>query len=208
MILQAAEMLALDLSRSWLIGDAPRDVEAGRAAGCRTILFTDDSLPPSPAAGAATAVEPDFEVSSLAQAMDVIEANRDAPRRAPASADATPPSEHTIASALVGAPATAPPPQPPDPIQPEASPTPPPSLARVETLLDEILHELRRRDGRVEEDFSVSKLLAGIVQVLAIGLVFVAYLNRDDVDRFYPLILFSLFVQMLVVALLIMGKQR
>lgn len=33
MILAAAEDLALDLSRSWLIGDAERDIEAGVAAG-------------------------------------------------------------------------------------------------------------------------------------------------------------------------------
>src|SRR5688572_2572686 len=33
MIHSAAEALALDLSRSWLVGDAPRDVEAGKAAG-------------------------------------------------------------------------------------------------------------------------------------------------------------------------------
>jgi D-glycero-D-manno-heptose 1,7-bisphosphate phosphatase len=33
MILQAAEDLGLDLSRSWLIGDAPRDIEAATAAG-------------------------------------------------------------------------------------------------------------------------------------------------------------------------------
>jgi len=37
MLLQAASDLGLDLERSWLIGDAPRDVAAGRAAGCRTI---------------------------------------------------------------------------------------------------------------------------------------------------------------------------
>ena len=35
MIHQAAEALALDLTRSWVIGDAPRDIEAGKAAGCR-----------------------------------------------------------------------------------------------------------------------------------------------------------------------------
>lgn len=33
MILAAAADLGLDLSRSWFIGDAPRDIEAGRAAG-------------------------------------------------------------------------------------------------------------------------------------------------------------------------------
>src|SRR5438874_2327031 len=37
MILEASRKLALDLSRSWLIGDVPRDIEAGHAAGCRTI---------------------------------------------------------------------------------------------------------------------------------------------------------------------------
>ncbi len=39
MLLQAAEDLNIDLVRSWLIGDAPRDVEAGLRAGCRTILL-------------------------------------------------------------------------------------------------------------------------------------------------------------------------
>lgn len=33
MLLAAAEMLHLDLTQSWLIGDAPRDLDAARAAG-------------------------------------------------------------------------------------------------------------------------------------------------------------------------------
>lgn len=42
MILDAAAAMSLDLSRSWLIGDAERDCQAGRAAGLlgRTILLT------------------------------------------------------------------------------------------------------------------------------------------------------------------------
>lgn len=39
MLLQAALDLELDLVRSWLIGDAERDVVAGRTAGCRTVLI-------------------------------------------------------------------------------------------------------------------------------------------------------------------------
>lgn len=39
MLLLAAEEHAIDLQRSWMIGDSGRDVEAGRAAGCRTILI-------------------------------------------------------------------------------------------------------------------------------------------------------------------------
>jgi D-glycero-D-manno-heptose 1,7-bisphosphate phosphatase len=39
MLKLAAEELGLDLSRSWMIGDSSRDIEAGRAAGCRTIFI-------------------------------------------------------------------------------------------------------------------------------------------------------------------------
>lgn len=36
MLLRAADELGLDLQRSWMIGDSPSDVEAGRRAGCMT----------------------------------------------------------------------------------------------------------------------------------------------------------------------------
>lgn len=38
MLLEAARDLGLDLARSWMIGDRAADLEAGRRAGCRTIL--------------------------------------------------------------------------------------------------------------------------------------------------------------------------
>jgi histidinol-phosphate phosphatase family protein len=38
MLLTAAKQHGLDLAASWMIGDHERDVEAGRRAGCRTIL--------------------------------------------------------------------------------------------------------------------------------------------------------------------------
>jgi len=39
MLIEAAEDLKLDLRRSWIVGDRGRDIEAGRRAGCRTILL-------------------------------------------------------------------------------------------------------------------------------------------------------------------------
>ncbi|HSX95189.1 MAG TPA: HAD family hydrolase [Hydrogenophaga sp.] len=39
LLLRAAQRLDLDLSRSWMVGDTLDDVEAGRRAGCRTILY-------------------------------------------------------------------------------------------------------------------------------------------------------------------------
>jgi histidinol-phosphate phosphatase family protein len=39
MILDLAADLDLDLKASWMVGDAETDVQAGRAAGCRTALI-------------------------------------------------------------------------------------------------------------------------------------------------------------------------
>ena len=38
MLLKAAEDFNIDLSQSWMVGDDERDMEAGKAAGCRTVL--------------------------------------------------------------------------------------------------------------------------------------------------------------------------
>ncbi len=38
MLLDAATELAIDLARSWMIGDTDADLVAGKAAGCQTIL--------------------------------------------------------------------------------------------------------------------------------------------------------------------------
>jgi D-glycero-D-manno-heptose 1,7-bisphosphate phosphatase len=39
MLLDAANALKLDLGASWMLGDTDTDIQAGRAAGCRTILL-------------------------------------------------------------------------------------------------------------------------------------------------------------------------
>ena len=39
MLLDAARDHDIDLSASWMIGDSPADVEAGRSAGCKTALL-------------------------------------------------------------------------------------------------------------------------------------------------------------------------
>lgn len=40
MLRLAAREHDIDLARSWMIGDSARDIEAGRAAGCRTVLLS------------------------------------------------------------------------------------------------------------------------------------------------------------------------
>ncbi len=60
MLLRAARRLGLDLQRSWMVGDRPSDMAAGRAAGCRTIGV------------AAECAGADFAVRDLAGAAEII----------------------------------------------------------------------------------------------------------------------------------------
>lgn len=63
MILQAAQKWDIDLPRSFVIGDRWRDIDAGRAAGCRTILVKQSY------SNCQTA---DFAVANLVEAVDII----------------------------------------------------------------------------------------------------------------------------------------
>ncbi len=45
MLLRAARDLDIDLPASWLIGDQVRDCQAGRAAGCHTVLVGEETSP-------------------------------------------------------------------------------------------------------------------------------------------------------------------
>jgi D-glycero-D-manno-heptose 1,7-bisphosphate phosphatase len=279
MILLAADRMAIDLSRSWLVGDAPRDVEAGAAAGCRTILVVDPTLAASPAAAAEQKVRPDFVVASLLEAVEVIErehvpapwngstrpvevvaADRGDDETIDVDAEPSMPSGLT-ADTLVGendatpasserddvtrevAPTTrvadpderpqwngpaAPRTQEPTPAvspvaaavppaQPAAAPkptppTPPPAgelvgeVAKLQKSMDQILHELRRRHETPAADFSVSKLIAGITQVIALAVLFIAYLSRGNPAQLTTLLLLAIYLQTLTIALLGMDR--
>ncbi len=66
LILQAAADLDIDLKSSFMVGDQPRDIATGKAAGCRTILIR------HPEAGNDTASIPDAYVNNLAGITDII----------------------------------------------------------------------------------------------------------------------------------------
>lgn len=61
MLLQAAVEYGIDLSASWMIGDKRADLEAGRAAGCRSLLvrtgYGEEELAKGAGALAAAAVD-------------------------------------------------------------------------------------------------------------------------------------------------------
>lgn len=68
MLRHAAAEHRIDLSRSWLVGDILDDVEAGRQAGCRTVLVDlgTETLPAPPSR------QPDFVAGSTAGALQMV----------------------------------------------------------------------------------------------------------------------------------------
>ncbi len=67
MLLQAAHELHIDLSQSWMVGDSASDMEAGRRAGCRTILIEPNGLAAGEGGTAAT-----HRVSTLREAVEIV----------------------------------------------------------------------------------------------------------------------------------------
>jgi D-glycero-D-manno-heptose 1,7-bisphosphate phosphatase len=65
MLLDAARELGIDLGGSFMVGDRASDVEAGEAAGCRTVFIDLDYRERRPAT-------PTFTVRSIAEAADCI----------------------------------------------------------------------------------------------------------------------------------------
>ncbi len=71
-----AKELDVVLAESWVVGDAPRDVEAGAAAGCRTILFDPPNVTRSPAADQSSSVTPTATATSMQQVYEIIRDQR------------------------------------------------------------------------------------------------------------------------------------
>lgn len=65
LLLQAARELGIDLSASWMVGDKPSDVEAGRAAGTRTVYVSKDGAPDGADLGARDLAEAVARIAAL-----------------------------------------------------------------------------------------------------------------------------------------------
>jgi uncharacterized membrane protein len=79
----------------------------------------------------------------------------------------------------------------------------------MESLLEQIFIELRRQHEQGAGDFSVSKLLAGIVQVIVLAVLLLSYFHRGDgSETVHSYLLVALVLQTMTIALLVMSRQR
>jgi hypothetical protein len=147
MLLKAAEDMDIDLAASWMVGDSARDVEAGQRAGCRTIRVR---IPPqSPESDRANpdnheSVQADATVRNLVDAARIILREGSRPQAKVRSAE----------PADKGG---------------KATQDPSPEAMDDSRVRQEILRHVRQLvAGRQSEEFSFTKLLAGVIQMLAL----------------------------------------
>jgi D-glycero-D-manno-heptose 1,7-bisphosphate phosphatase len=107
MLLNAAKELGIELSRSWMIGDSYRDIEAGRRAGCKTILI---NSPAKPVTKNPTDSEPDRQAVNIREAVNIIRMfeRQPQPETGTSKPDVIPPEVKAIDNAAT---ATAPQPE-------------------------------------------------------------------------------------------------
>ena len=199
MILKAAHEMELDLTASWVIGDAARDIEAGAAAGCRTILYHDSFVPASAAAAEPSAVRPDFEVGALEDAREII-SSADCVSLGDSITDAQHPGLRVGPSFSSGG----------QTIRASVSQDSrmAQELGRIRVTLGNILDEQRKKPASSGGEFSVSKLLGGIVQVIALACIFIAFSQRGNLSLMSVMLLWAAVLELLTIALLLMGHDR
>lgn len=155
MLLAAARELNLDLESSWMVGDSVSDIEAGRAAGCRTIRLGKPG---------ADAVADHYAEDLKAAARRILAEDHIAAE--PLAAAPQP----TATPDLRRADPKDPPPASPQPLRTEnAGPSGPAESASNTQWLCQIVEELRLlRRQQQHEDFSIARLAAAVAQAVAL----------------------------------------
>ena len=247
----AAEEMDIDLGQSWAVGDDDRDILAGQAAGCRTVLMETHNASPLVHRGESQA---DFRAMNLLEAANVIARHSDRPRadEAPPAAEAEATTEHRWsegqstemvgqstsdvadegAAEQLGQTGQAERPTEQEEADDaavaerrakavEARTPEGPSAADQgqdkqgsggsDALLGQILRELKRlnREHRFAE-FSVAKLLAGLVQMLVFLCLILAFWfgsgPEADSAKVHSTLMTGLILQVLTLTLMMMSR--
>jgi len=182
MLLKAAEEMDIDLSTSWMVGDSPRDIEAGQRAGCRTVRIR-QTVPPVPGEVHQEDVQADFTARNLVEAAKIILRESQVHEQLSPEAVPEPPTALRAPGLLAAAEAAAPG-EPAEVHAPAkaARPAVRPRRGDESQTLQEILRYVRHLAHANQEEFSFTKLIAGILQVLA-ALALVLSFWRMAVDH-------------------------
>lgn len=200
MLRRAAREMNLDLPASWMIGDSPRDVEAGQRADCRTIRLrsSEDTFHGELSD---EDVRADYTVRNLVEAARVIL------HEAPASA------AQPEAAAVAPEPTGAEPPADSLPSRPAAA-----GMTDSEVLRELLQHARQFVRMHHESTFSVSRLVGSIFQALAalsLGMVLWNFasmgLPSADLDKLYGTVAWSgvtVVLQLIALTFLLLSRHE
>ncbi len=190
MLLAAAEEMDIDLNKSWVVGDSQRDVEAGRAVECRTILLHSGPVDEETQGDDG----PDYVAATIREAANMIKKLHHTSRAESVPLHPVTEVKETSEEELSVTPLEAKElqiePSEEEELdemtEPEPLKLPEPSTGKDTQLLREILDQLKQmQKNEMFGEFSVMRLLAGIVQVfvlfcLLLALWFLMGTERQD----------------------------
>jgi D-glycero-D-manno-heptose 1,7-bisphosphate phosphatase len=195
MLLAASGAMDIDLTRSWMVGDSLRDTEAGRSAGCKTILISSGHAGPE----MTDKNRPDHIAVNMREAVNIIKkyhrSGQDG-RIVPVFAN-----DDSGAASVVDSPGS------------ELPRQDAPADVTTGQLLASILEQLKRmQKTEMFREFSLMRLLAGVVQVfvpfcllLALWLLMSSNLPREDV---FVALGFGAVLQLMALTFYIMNWRR
>jgi len=220
MLLKAAEEMDLGLQHCWMVGNSYSDIAAGSKAGCRTILINSHKAPPLKQPGD---INPDKKAVNITEAANIIKMydrqNKITEQSPDNPVTIEAPCQTTEAeSALTER-------------QPEPIPAEKPEFQDEQTnrkteitinqtptdkthrLLEEMLKHFRNiHRSEMFEEFSVTKLIAGIVQILVIACLLLSLWFLMDPTRtavsVQTAIGYAIVLQLMVIAFYIMHNRR
>jgi len=217
MLFTAAQELDIELSESWLIGDRERDIQAGVLAGCKTILINNPSYYKQYRPGEA---QPDYRCVNLREAVNIIKKHhRSGQEQAvnPTPVYQPPSAEPVETSEMPVQPQDDEQKQPQPERQEPEQPLPEPKKQQpgqdTEQLLVAIIQQLKSMQrSEMFGEFSVMRLLAGVVQIIVLFcLVATIWLllapNRQDSSVFIAIGFAVLFQLMSLTFYLMHGRK-
>jgi len=201
MLLAAAEELDIDLTESWLIGDSARDIDAGKSAGCTTILIQNAAHTRTIEPGATS---PDYTAVNLKEVANIIKKHNRARQKMETEKTEITRDRSTIEPLI-----TPPAPERPRPDTGKSSARP----ATQEQLLVEILEQLRRNQrAEMFGEFSVTRLIAGIVQVVVLFCLLISIWllmsPNKQADSILISLVFALVFQVMALTFFVMQRQK
>jgi D,D-heptose 1,7-bisphosphate phosphatase len=228
MLLKAAREMDIDLEQSWAIGNSSRDIEAGKRAGCRTILIETQTRPIFVPLKKTPDAEPDYRAVNMKEAVNIIKKHYRTELKQPVRSfsvlrsrikklvtvteqkqEPQPQPQPTVQERLIRRrlqPAAEPEQTPPAVEQPAEPDSP-------EQLLGDVLKELKNMNRNTSADeFSITRLLAGVLQVVVLFLLLIGVWLLIEPNRKNDLIMitlgFAIVLQLMSLSLYIMQGRK